>query len=484
MALRNVIPPGQEVYLVGGTVRDAYLHRPFHDIDLATPDDGRPLARQIANALKGAYYPLDSERGVGRVVITHAERILTIDVAQFRGPDLITDLQKRDFTLNAVAVPLTKDLQTVIDPLNGLTDLQAKRLRQCNPSSIADDPARALRAVRLSHTFGLRIDPDTRTHLKNSATQLASISVERVRDEFFQILDGPRPSGALTVLYHLGLLAQIIPELGALPDTKQGPPHQFDVWQHTLLALEYLGNIFGVFALHRDDNLTANLQAGLVAFSLGHLRDHLQAHLTHTWPNGRTHRSLLILAALLHDIGKPQTRSIDSAGRVRFVDHERKGEQLAEQRARALRLSNDETTRLTTIVRHHMRPHWLNAGAKLTPRAIYRFWRDTNLAGVDICLLAMADYLATYGVTLETQSWAGYLTTICTLLENFFIHHESAIAPPPLITGKELLACFALQPGPYIGELLERIKEAQIEGEVSSHEEALNWVQRFLNNNL
>ena len=85
MTLRNIIPPGQEVYLVGGTVRDAYLHRPFHDIDLATPNDGRPLARQIADALKGAYYPLDAERGVGRVVITQAERTLTIDVAQFRG---------------------------------------------------------------------------------------------------------------------------------------------------------------------------------------------------------------------------------------------------------------------------------------------------------------------------------------------------------------------------------------------------------------
>jgi poly(A) polymerase len=482
MTLRNIIPPGQEVYLVGGTVRDAYLHRPFHDIDLATPNDGRPLARQIADALKGAYYPLDAERGVGRVVITQAERTLTIDVAQFRGPDLMTDLKRRDFTLNAVAVPLTRDLQTVIDPLDGLSDLQAKRLRQCNPSSIADDPARALRAVRLSHAFGLRIEPDTRTCLKKSAARLASISVERVRDEFFQILDGPRPSGALTVLYHLDLLAQIVPEISTLSDTQQGPPHQLDVWQHTLLAVECLDNILGVFASHRDDNLTANLQAGLIAFSLGHLRDHLQAHLAYIWPNGRTHRALLVLAALLHDIGKPQTRSIDDAGRVRFVDHERKGEQLAEERARALRLSNDEIARLTTIVRHHMRPHWLNTAAKLTPRAVYRFWRDTNRAGVDICLLAMADYLATYGVTLETQNWTRYLSTIRTLLEGYFLHHESAIAPPPLVTGKELLAHFGLQSGPQVGELLEHIREAQIDGEITSHEEALNWVQRYLNN--
>jgi len=127
-----------------------------------------------------------------------------------------------------------------------------------------------------------------------------------------------------------------------------------------------------------------------------------------------------------------------------------------------------------------MRPHWL-AGRALTSRAIYRFWRDTGPAGVDICLLAMADYLATYGVLLDTQAWTHYVETVQTLLETYYLRRDVAIAPPALINGQLLLDHFHLEPGPLIGELLERIREAQVEGKISTAEEALEWARRFLN---
>jgi poly(A) polymerase len=479
-AIRAALSDQPDVYIVGGAVRDAYLHRPLHDIDLASRGDGRPLARRIANVFGGAYYPLDQDRGVGRALIDRAGEQLTVDVAQFRGPDLLIDLQKRDFTLNAMAVRLTGDLSQVIDPLDGLSDLEARRLRQCSPDSIPSDPVRALRAVRASVIHGLVIEPATRQNIKACAGRLAAVSAERVRDELFQILDSKRPAAALAALYRLGLIEHIFPEAAAMSGVVQGPPHQFDVWRHTLNTIEHLDNILRIIAPQRDPEITASVRSGMAAFALDSLRKPLQEHMAHQWPNDRSHRALLILTALLHDAGKPATRTVDADGRIRFLHHEQTGAQLANDRALKLRLSNEETERLTAVVRHHMRPHWLHENAPPTARAIYRFWRDTSQAGVDICLLAMADYLGTYGATLDSQAWVAYLETIQTLLERYYLHHDTAVAPPPLITGQTLLDRFSMKPGPQIGELLSQLREAQAVGEVSTHEEALDWVRRFL----
>lgn len=481
-AIQAAVPAQQEIYIVGGAVRDAYLHLPLHDLDLATPGDGRPLARLLADRFKGAYYPLDAERGVGRAIVPWQDTRMIIDVAQFRGPDLLTDLRLRDFTVNALAVRLTGDLQAVIDPLGGLRDLEAGRLRQCHPDSIASDPVRGLRAVRASTAFNLLIEPATRQSLKTNASRLCDVSPERIRDEFFQILNGKKPAAALAALHQLGLLEHVIPEAVALIGVEQSAPHQFDVWQHTLKTVEGLDTILQIIVSRRNDNLAANMQYGLIAAALGGVRSHLQDHLNREWPNGRTQRALLVLGALLHDSGKPSTRSVDADGSTHFLRHEQASEKLTVERAAALRLSNDEIAALGTLVRHHMRPHWLNTRPPLTARAVYRFWRDTGPAGVDICLLAMADYLATYGIMLDSQAWVGYLEVIQALLDRYYLHHETAIAPPALITGQHLLDHFHLEPGPQIGDLLERVREAQVTGEITTTKEALEWVQRFLEN--
>jgi putative nucleotidyltransferase with HDIG domain len=256
------------------------------------------------------------------------------------------------------------------------------------------------------------------------------------------------------------------------------------VWQHTLFTIDQLDKLLHVLA--GGDNLSANMQFGLIAFTFAHLRAQLQAHITQKWANERPHRALLILAALLHDSGKPATRQIDEKGKIHFYRHEQIGQDLIQNRAEALRLSNDEMARLATIISGHMRPHSLSSQSSsqtpLTARSIYRFWRDTGSAGVDICLLAMADYLATYGVNLEQNEWIAYLETIQALLEHFYLHYETAIAPPPLLSGHDVMRQFALEPGPQIGDILEHVREAQVEGQVSTTEEALDCIQRFLNN--
>jgi putative nucleotidyltransferase with HDIG domain len=475
--------PDAPVYIVGGAVRDAYLHRPLQDLDLATPLDGRPLARRIADALHGAYYPLDPERGIGRALVRWQGQDISVDVAQYRGPDLLTDLTLRDFTVNAMAVPLAGDLQNVVDPLGGLDDLRAKRLRQCAPQAVADDPVRSLRAVRLSISFGLLIEATTRQALRANAPRLSRCSAERIRDEFLAILETSKPAAGLAVLQQLGLLDQIVPEAEALVGMIQPPPHQYDVWRHTLAAVDRLAAIVRLLSEPSAADTATNAQIGLVAFALAPYRARLAEHIAEQWPGHRAHRALLILAGLLHDIGKPESLSSQVSRHPdtpAFPQHEQIGAGIAGRRAAHLRLSNEEAARLTAIVRHHMRPLWLYGGGTVSKRAVFRFWRDTGTAGIDVCLLAMADYLATYGPTLDTREWAHYLNHIRRLLESYFDHYDAEVAPPALVTGRDLLHHLELKPGPLVGRLIDEITEAQVEGRIATMEEALDLARRLL----
>jgi poly(A) polymerase len=479
--LKTILGEAAEtVYLVGGIVRDAYWGIPAHDVDLAVAGNAFSIARKIANALDGAFYKLDPERETGRAIVEFEGQRIIIDVATFRGSDLLADLTGRDFTLNAVAAPLSGDLNTVIDPLHGLTDAQARILRRCAPDSIASDPIRALRAVRMSTRFKLRIEPDTLADIRREGPRMLDTSAERLRDEFMAILDTRAPAAAFRTLEALGLLALIVPEVQPMHDIPQSAPHQYDVWTHTLQTVGYLDSLLQTISSQRTDNTAAQAGLGMIVYYLDHHRHALQDHLRQTWPADRSHRELLMLAALLHDSGKPTTFQ-QEATRIRFLGHEQIGADLAADRAAALRLSRQEQTRLATIIQHHMRPHLLNQTPKITRRAVYRFWRDTGPAGIDICLLALADYLATVGPTLSPPDWGAYLQGIDTLLNGYFAQDEGNVtALPALVTGKDLIAQLDLAEGPQIGVLLEHIREAQAAGEISTPEEALNLARQHL----
>ncbi len=468
------------VYLVGGVVRDAFWGLPVHDVDLVVPGGGFRVARRIADALGGKFYKLDPERETGRAIFWREGKRWVVDVANFRGGDLLADLQGRDFTLNAVAVPLAGSLDGVIDPLNGLSDAQNRILRRCSPTSLADDPIRALRAVRLSTRFHLRIEPATLSDLRREGPRLIAASAERVRDEFMALLGDPRPAAGLRVLDSLGLLALIVPEVNAMRGVQQSLPHRSDVWEHTLATVERLAAVLHTISPQRTEDNAAQAGLGLIVYALDRFRSQLQTHLAQAWPDERPHTALLTLAALLHDSGKPATQEVDGE-RIRFWGHDAAGAVLAEERGRALKLSKGEIVRLCGIVRHHLRPLLLDGEPILSRRAVYRFWRDCGPAGIDVCLLALADHLATVGPALETGAWSHLLQTVGTLLEAAYQADAPALTSlPPLVTGDDLMRALALPPGPQIGLLLEQLREAQAAGEIHTAAEALALARRLL----
>ncbi|HVU14054.1 MAG TPA: HD domain-containing protein [Phototrophicaceae bacterium] len=462
-----------EVYIVGGAVRDALLRRPIHDLDMAVPSGGIALARRIANQMRGAFVALDADRDVGRAILDTPDGRLLIDVAGFRGSSIEADLRDRDFTINALAVDLRGDLNQVIDPLHGVRDLIGKTLRRCNPESIATDPIRGLRAVRQSIQFSLRIEPETLKDIRANVPRLLDTSIERVRDELFKLLAQSKPVAALRIADRLGLLTTIIPELAPLHDLEQyAPVHAYDVWNHTLAVVESLSEILAVVSARRTDETAAQFNLGMFAVALDVYRRQLQAHFDHEWPEGRTHVALLLLTALLHDIGKGMvTPRPNEENQPRFPDHEPVGAEAAAKRVEALHLSRDEQTLVVHLVRfHYGETLWQ---AELSPVDIYRYWKRHGEAGIDLIMLALADYLGAKGVNYDQKVWLGLVERAQTLLRAYYEEYERLVEPPVLINGNELMQALGLKPGPIVGELLERIREAQVSGVVTTTDEAL-----------
>lgn len=479
--IKNVLPPGQEIHLVGGAVRDLLTSRFSPDLDFAVPSNGISIARNIANALKADFMILDGERDTGRVIVIHEDGSRTyMDFATYRGENLEEDLRNRDFTINAIAYNLQNE--TLIDPTGGGADIRAKVIRACLPTSLADDPVRILRAVRQAAAFGFTIEKNTRQWMKQAVGQIGSVSTERLRDEVFKILNGPKVSAALRALDMLGVLPHLMPELLNMKGVEQSPPHVHDVWTHTLAVLDHLDQILSDLRVGYDAEKTGDMFTGLLSLRLGRYREQVAAHFSNSLNKDRSHRSLLFFAALYHDVCKPDTKTIDENGRIRFFDHDLKGAEVVAERAHAFNLSNDEIERLQEIVRHHMRIHFFADRLEKedqTPsrKAIYRFFRDSGKAGIDLVLLALADVRATRANDLSVEAWGAYLDVARILLEHYWEKPEEVVAPPRLLDGNDLMKALTLAPGPLVGQLLETIRENQAAGKITTREEALEFAR-------
>jgi len=443
------------VVLVGGAVRDALLARAGADVDLAVPRGALALAERIAARIGASAIVLDAERGAARV----AGPGVQLDLNDFRAPTLQGDLSERDFTVNALAVPLDPLLRIgrapIFDPTGGLADLRARRLRPAGPGVLADDPLRALRAVRLEATLGLRLTSAAARLVRAAAPALTRVAAERVRDEIVALLRLPATGRALRRADALGLLAVILPEIGPMRMSAQPAPHRFDVLEHSLRAVE------------ASDRVLARLDA-LAPFS-----EELAGHVAEGLGGGMLDRAAVLkLAALLHDVAKPETRRV-VAGRVRFFEHDLIGAGHARDIGERWRLPARAVALLERLVRHHLRPMHLGQAGGVTRRARHRFYRDLGPDTRDLLLLALADGAAVTGASpLAVWRRAGLIRDLL----GGWREAESAAAAPPLVRGQDVMARFELPPGPAVGHLLARAREAQDLGLVRTREEALAYL--------
>ena len=468
LAQRNI-----QAYLVGGSVRDQLLGRAeTRDIDLAIVGDASALARAFANAEGGAFYLMDVEHNVARVLFGK----VYVDFAEMRG-DLLTDLATRDFTINAMARPVvskqltlyTKQLSVIsdlTDPFHGVEDLRARQVRAVGDGVFRHDPVRLLRAVRIAGELKMAIEPQTETLMRRDAALLANASMERARDEFCKILAMPNVVALLRQLDELGLLGALLPQVAALKDITQSEPHVYDVFEHTIRSV---------------DELVKSQASGYAEIANGEFGAELQTHFAPTVSAERTRGTLLRFTALLHDIGKAVTRSVGQNGTIHFYEHEPRGAKMADTIFRRLRLSNDEIAISVRTIEHHLRPAQLARAGNVANRAIYRFFRDTGDVGIDICVLALADSRGKSSPVVDDPQDAQLRSTLTTLLERYYRAPQAVVAPPALVDGRTLMRELNMPPGPRIGELLEAIREAQADGDVKTVEDAVAFARKQVN---
>jgi tRNA nucleotidyltransferase/poly(A) polymerase len=450
-----------EAYFVGGLVRDELLGRTAkRDIDLAIDGDASELARAFADAMGGAYYLMDEEHDVARVIIGETD----VDFARLRG-SLREDLATRDFTINAMARQLGSN--ELFDPFHGQKHLAQKQICAVTDEAFQNDPVRLLRAIRFAGELGFALGAHTEKLIRRDAHLLAFASMERARDEFFKILTLSNCTHTLRQMDDLGLLGRLLPELDRLKGISQPPPHAYDVFEHTLIALTEL------------EKIQANEYADVAN---GEFVSELQSHFAQIISAERKRGTLLRLAMLLHDIGKANTRTENSTGAIHFYNHEPLSAAMTGEIMRRLRFSNDEIELVVRIVQNHMRPSQLAHDTVISNRAVYRFFRDTGDAGIDTCVLALADRRGKTAPHTDLPRDAQQRAVNAILLDRYFRAHDQVIAPPMLMDGKTLMRELQIEAGPRLGELLEAIREAQAEGEVTTREQAIAWARGMLTN--
>jgi poly(A) polymerase len=463
-SLSDALGPRRPAWIVGGAVRDALGGTSARDLDITVPSGGVALARELADRLGAAFVVLDEARGAARLVGAardHRWAGPQVDFADFRAPDLHGDLRERDFTVNALAVPVA-DLvgageAAITDPTGGLEHLAARTVALCAPGSLEADPVRVLRAAQLGIAPGWTLDDAVGPAARRAAPGLLRTSAERVRDALLDILAEPVSAAGLRLLDGWGALAVVVPEQVAMKETQQSEPHRFDVWEHSVRAVE-AADVLGHGARH------------LIPWG-----DLFAAHLGEPLGDGATRREGLKLAALLHDVAKPETRSME-AGRIRFLGHDVIGAERVRAIGERLRLSGRLSGVLERLVRHHLRPMHLAIAGEVTRRARYRFFRDLGEEALDLVLLALADGAALRGDS-PVQIWEGPGGEV--LRELMAGHAEDAAARsvPALLDGREAMDALGLEPGPELGRLLRLLREAQATGLVSTREAAIAYLR-------
>lgn len=459
-AARTALEGGEgSAWIVGGAIRDALLGKPVADADLAVaPGSEEESARAIARVAGGSAFQLSEEHATWRAV--SATEGWHVDVAALRAETIEADLLARDFTVNAIAIPLEGG--DPIDPTGGLDDSEARLLRVAADSAFQDDPIRLLRACRLSAGLGLSIDPVTLDLARAHAAHAADPAGERQFAELRGIVAGPDPLRGLELMDELALTAVVLPELETLRGVAQNPNHHLDVLGHTLAVLEeWLG-----------------IEADLRSFA-GDLTDEIEQFLAEPLADDLTRLGALRFGALFHDLGKPATRS-EGSGYVTFIGHDEVGARIIAGICRRLRTSRRLSTQLQGLAFHHLRLGFLIHQRPLSRRAVYDYLVATEPVSADVTLLSVADRLAARGEgpLASPEMVEAHLDLAREMLRDALVWHRDGPPRPPL-SGDELADELGLSPGPEMGRLLEELRAEAFTGEINSRSQALERARQL-----
>jgi putative nucleotidyltransferase with HDIG domain len=447
---------GEEAWLVGGSVRDLLLDRPLDDVDVVVAEDAQRSARRLARAIEGHVFPLSERFGAWRVIAP--DRSWQSDLTPARGGSITADLAHRDFTINAMALPLGGG--ELIDPHRGRSDLDGRLLRVIGERSYREDPLRTLRMARLACELELEVEPETKQLAAPHVGGLASVSPERTFYELRRLIVSAQVRRGIALIDEIGAVAVVLPELEALKGVEQNPYHHLDVWGHTLAVLD------AVIELEQDR-----------ADVLGERGPEVAAALELPLADELTRAEALRFGALLHDVGKPGAKRV-ADGRILFIGHDELGARMSRDFCERFRTSSELADFLAGIARHHLRLGFLVHERPLSRRHVYRYMRACEPVELEVTVLSVADRLATRGERTQDEHVRAHLEVATQLAAEALEWRRAAPIAP--VNGEDLMLALGLEPGPQVGRLLEQLREAAFAGEVKTRDEAIELARAGL----
>lgn len=464
----------EEVYLVGGVLRDLLLKRPWgRDFDFLIRGNVPELGKEINGQLAGHFFPLDEASGIWRLVWRKGKESFTLDFSSLRDKEIEQDLVQRDFTINSLALNLTSffsaEVPSLIDPENGLTDLKQKILRVNSENSFRADPLRMLRAYRLAAQLNLRIEEQTLSLIKKNKSLLGQTAKERVRIELFALLNENHAASFLRALFQSGILKELFPEIERWEDLPPGPKHDFFLLDHalrTVAAAEFL-------LTHLPEIFPAEAPA-------------LTNYFNEFVEEGLSRKALFKFMAFFHDSGKPAAYSLSSEeSSPRFFDHDQKGKNINFHICQRMKMSRRSTRLIVDVTAHHMRILSLAQLSEVTPRAKFRFFQDLKKSGLEVALLALADKLASRKIKFTWPLPADFpeeILRVAKVSQELIRYYFEDFVPQKkklLLDGREIMKALSLPPSKKIGELLALLREAENTGLIQTKAEALEFLKNI-----
>jgi putative nucleotidyltransferase with HDIG domain len=441
-----------KIWIVGGTIRDFLLNKECFDTDYVISGmKAFDFAKIIADKVEGFFVPLDEQYDIARVVMP--DKKTTLDFAAALEGDIYKDLQRRDFSINAMAFSLNTN--EFIDLFNGVEDLKNGLIKLIAEKNITDDPLRILRAYRCAAQFGFNIEENTLSILKKHQHLINNVAIERVKAELIKFFEGDFSAENLFLMKENGFLFEIFPIMKDQLKVPSNLHHHLPLIDHSIETVR---------------------QTGLIIKTLP---EWIKQHLSEEIVLGISRLALLKIAALLHDVGKPNTWEIDQDGRHRFIKHEEIGSEIVLPILKKMTFSKTSIKIIEKLIKFHLYPSQILKEETVTGKSELRFYRRIEKEVPELIIIAMADRLSARGPEISDEIVNKNINGLNWLLTRYNELSESAISIPKLLSGNEVMSILNVPRGVKVGIVIKALHEAQINGEVNDYEQAKTFVKMF-----
>lgn len=441
-----------EIYLVGGTVRDFYLGNESVDRDIIVMDeDARVFALRLAEFFDATFVPLDEENKIYRLVMS--DKINYIDITNPIENSLEKDLMRRDLTINAIAVNIRSG--EIVDISGGVTDIKNGCINYVNELNFVDDPLRLLRVYRFQAMYGFELAPETISAVCRYSDLIHKPAAERINYELMKLFNGEFAHVALENMNKTWILEEIFP---IVKELKQVPPnshHHLDLFHHSIETVKQVQNLYNASS------------------------DEVKEHLNKIEFGGFSRLAHLKLAAFLHDIGKFSTWTIEE-GKHRFIKHDDVGAKMSLKILKDLHFSNKQADYISSMIKYHIYPSHVMTSPQITEKIMMRYVRKMDKNSIDAVILAQADRLSARGPEITDEIVERNISSLNMLLR-FYLEARETLKPlPKLLTGDEVMTLLNIKPSRKLGEIMNALHEAQISGDVTSKEHAVDFVKKLV----